>query len=217
MDKFHNRYSNNQFTEWNTDSYGHQSYPVAHSAESNTQLSVSHEPNIEYEQQIHYLVVSSKDRNTTLYPNVNRYVIHLPREYRNIHSIELIQAIIPDKQQVTDEPYLLLKIDEIEDLMASNDRGISDAFAVLQIAPPTTTGGFIHIDKRIHENVIKYYHTPKSSLSKMSITITDQDSNVFDFGADTPNPPNKSLQNLFVFKVVCLEKKRSTIQQRNLY
>jgi hypothetical protein len=211
------RYSGNPFAEWNTTEFEHQSYTNAHSADANNKLSIAQEPDILYEKQVHYLAISSKDRDVVAYPDVNHYVIHLPREFKNIHSIELVQAIIPDQQSVTDEPYLLLKIAEIEDVMASNDRGISDAFAILQLAPPTTTGGFIQIDKRIHENVVKFFHTPKSSLSKMTITITDESSIPFDFGADGPNPPMKNLQNTFVFKITCLEKKRDQIQHRNVF
>jgi hypothetical protein len=183
----------------------------------NEQYSVKQEKDIRYEEVYYYLAVSSKDRNTTDYPDVNKYTINLPKEYKNISSIELIQAIIPDQNQVTKEPYLLLKIDELEDVMASTDRNISDAFAILQLAPPTTSPhGFIQIDKRIHENTVKYYRIPKASLTRMTISITDYLGALFDFGNDS-TPIDKKLQNTFVFKITCLEKTRSELNHRNVF
>ena len=180
-------------------------------------MSTRQEPDVVYEKTEHYLTVSSRDRDLLTYPNVNKYVINFPKEFKNISTIELIQAIIPDANNVTQEPYILLKIDEIEDVMVSTDRHISDAFAILQLSVPTTTGGFIQIDKRIHENVVKYYKAPKASLSKMSISLIDYIGTPFDFGIDATNLPTKALQNTFVFKIVCLEKQRAQLNHRNVF
>jgi hypothetical protein len=183
-------------------------------------LSVQQEPNIEYEEVNYYLTVSSKERNVSLYPNVNNYVVHFQKEFKNISSVELIQAIIPDRNDVINEPYLLLKIEELEDVMVSNDKHISDAFAILQLAAPSSSGHFIQLDKRIHENTVKYFRIPKASLSKMTIKITDYDGVLFDFldgSTDNVNNPVKAYQNTFVFKIVCLEKKRAQLSHRNVF
>lgn len=192
-------------------------YATAHSLQNNAQLSTSNEPNVTYEEVEHYLCISSRDRDVSLYPETNNYVVHLQSEFKNISSIELVQAIIPDKNSVTSEPYLLLKIQELEDVMVSSDRNISDSFAILQLCPPTTTGGFIQIDKRIHENTIKNFKTPKASLKKMTVSITDYVGAPFNFGTDSPNPPTKALQNTFVFKITCMEKRRESLNHRNVY
>lgn len=192
-------------------------YNVAYSADNNKSLSIQREPDVQYEETIHYLVVSSSDRNVVDYPNVNNYVINLQDEIKNITSIQLIQAIIPDKNDVTQEPFLLLKISEMEDVMISNNRNISDAFAILQMASPVSSGFFIEIDTKIHENCVKYYKTPKSSLSRLTVSITDSQGNLFDFGSDSPSPPKKDLQNLFVFKLTTLESKRDRLNQRGIF
>jgi hypothetical protein len=192
-------------------------YAIAHSLQNNAQLSTSNEPSITYEEVEHYLCISSRDRDVSLYPETNSYVVHLQSEFKNISSIELIQAIIPDKNSVTHEPYLLLKIQELEDVMVSSDRNISDSFAILQLSPPVTNNGFIQIDKRIHENTIKHFRTPKASLKKMTVSITDYEGTPFDFGADSPNPPEKNVQNTFVFKITCMEKRRESLNHRNVY
>lgn len=211
----YSRYQQQNWTPISTP--GGNDYQLAYSEDNNKKFSVSAEPNIQYEETTHYLVVSSNDRNVTDYPNVNNYVINLQDEIKNITSIQLIQAIIPDKNDVTQEPFLLLKIAEMEEVMISNNRNISDAFAILQMSSPVTTGFFIEIDTKIHENCVKYYKTPKSSLSRLSITITDMNGIPFDFGTDTPSPPNKEFQNLFVFRITTLETKRDSLNQRAIF
>lgn len=210
----YNRYNQN----WGPNKYEiGNDYNFAYSNENNKNLSVIGEPDVEYDETTHYLVVSSNDRDVTNYPNVSKYVINLQNEIKNITSIQLIQAIIPDKNDVTHEPFLLLNIEEMEDVMICNNKNISNAFAILQMANPVTTGYFIEIDTKIHENCVKYYKTPKSNLSRLTVSITDAYGNLFDFGNDTPNPPKKDLQNLFVFKLTTLETKRAKLNQRGLF
>jgi hypothetical protein len=207
------RYSQPTFNEYNQTQYQQNDYNSVYTVPQ--QLSTQQEPNIEYETVDYYVTVSSKNRDIVQHPSESSYVIDFQQEFKNIHSIELIQGIIPDKNDVTDEPYLLLHIDELEDFMISIDRNISDAFAILQLCRPTTPGTFIQIDKRIHENVVKIFKTPKSSLARMTVKVRDCDGNLFDFGGN--NSVSKEFQNTFVFRIVCLEKKRSSLAHRNVY
>lgn len=211
------RYEKKNIVEFNRPENTYNTYDNAYNIDYNIPFSTQQEPDIEYEETEYYLTVTSADRDVSLYPSVSQYVINFQNDFKNIHSVELIQAIIPDKNHVTREPYLLLQIDEITDNMISNNKNISKAFAILQMAPAIQSGYFIHIDKRIHENTVKYYKTPKANLSKMTIKITDWNGNLFDFGTDTPSPPHKDYQNTFVFKIICLEKKRSTLSHRNVF
>uniref|UniRef100_A0A6C0H6V4 Uncharacterized protein n=1 Tax=viral metagenome TaxID=1070528 RepID=A0A6C0H6V4_9ZZZZ len=210
------RYNVNDPIKFNSQQFERNDYQGVYSPQANQQWSVNQEVDIEYETVNYYLSVSSKDRDIIAYPNVNHYSVTFP-ELKNIHSIELIQSIIPDKNSVTDEPYLLLKIDEIDDVMVSNNKAVSDAFAILLLCCPTTPGGFIQMDHRVHEHTVKYYRQPKANLSRMTVTVTDTNGVPFNFGNDTPNPPNKGFQNTFVFKVVCLEKKRAALNFRSVY
>lgn len=212
----YNRYTKTNYTEYNGQQFTQNDVNNVYDKTYNTKYSISQEPEIEYEETIQYLSVSSRDRNFTQYPNVNSYTVEFITEFKNISAIELVQAIIPAKNNVEEEPYLLLEIDEISDVMFSKDRYITDSFAMLQLAAPTTTGGFIQIDKRIHENTVKYFKIPKASLSKMTITLRDCTGNKFNFGTDS-NPPQKALQNTFIFKITTLEKKRKQMDHRNVF
>jgi len=203
-------------SEYNDKNYNKNDIEKVYSSNFNEKFSITNEPSIEYEEKVYYLTASSKDRNLQFSPLVNKYVVHFPSEFKNIYSIELIQAIIPAKNNVESEPYLLLDIEEIGDVMVSSDSNISNSFAILLLAPPTTSGGFIQIDNRIHENTTLNFTTPKASLSKMSISIKDNDGNLFDFGVNS-NTLNKSMQNTFIFKIIVGQKKRAQLNQRNVY
>lgn len=213
----HNVYENNNgnLSNINTNVNYTNDYQKAYSQDYNNSLSVVQESNIEYESKCNYLVISSKDRDIINYPKSNFYVVNLENEYKNISSVSLVQAIIPDKNSVTSEPYLLLKINELDNVMESNDRHISDAFAIIQLTPPTVTGTFIQNDSRIHESTVLHYKTHKASLSKITISITDSDGTPFEFGGDSTR--TKAYQNTFVFKIVTIEKNRKVLQNRNVY
>ena len=208
------RHKYNNINDWTQNNYND-----VYSDSYNTKHSLSNESNVEYEENTHYVSISSKDRDRSVHPNVNSYTIELPNEFKNIYSVELIQAIIPAKNNVDAEPYLLLNIGEISDVVLSNDKNISDSFAILQPNNPIKVGGFMQIDKRIHENTVKYYKTPKANLSRMTIKILDSLGNVFNFGTDTlpPDDFDKTLQNTFIFKIITLEKRRKELDHRNVF
>jgi hypothetical protein len=213
----YNRYDQTPVTEFNERQFQQNNFMEVYNKANNEQLSTQYEANIEYKETEYYITISSRDRDIASHPETNKYVVNFPTDLKNISAIELIQAIIPDTNDVAKEPYLLLKIDELEDVMMSVDRNVSDAFAILQPAPPVVPGAFIQIDRRIHEHTIKYFRIPKASLSKMTVTITDCAGVPFDFGSDNVMPPAKALQNTFVFKVVCMEKTRTSLGHRNVF
>lgn len=210
LGEHYKRYQVHNIQEHNLDKFGENDYNKMY--KNDAQLSTVQEPNINYDTFEYFLTISSVTRDTVVYPSVSNYSINLDRPFRNIHSIELIQSIIPDKNSVTAEPYLLLQINEIDDVMVAKDQNILNSFAILQLCSPIVAGGFINIDKRIHENVLKVFHTP-ISLSRVSIKIAEFDGSVFDFGGS--GSIDKQYQNTFVFKIVCFEKRRNDF--RNVY
>jgi hypothetical protein len=215
LGQHYNRYQRINTEEFNKNQYKSNDFKNVFSNDFNQQLSVSQEPDIKYEKRDNYLIVSSKDRDTSVYPSSSNFVIQLQQEYKNITSVELIQAIVPDKNNVTVEPYLLLKVNEFENTMESNNKHIYDSFAVLQVCQPTVPDSFLQIDKRIFENVTLNYRTPRASLSKITIQITNSDGSIFDFGGSGTTA--KAYQCLFVFKITTSDSNRTLINNRNLY
>jgi hypothetical protein len=211
----YNRYQRINTDEYNKNQYLSNDFKTVFSNDFNQQLSISQEPDITYQQRENYLIVSSADRDTSIYPNSSNFVIQLQKEYKNVISVELIQAIVPDKNNVTSEPYLLLKVKEFENTMESNNKQIYDSFAILQVCQPTVADSFLQIDKRIFENVTLNYRTPRASLSKLTIEVTDAEGNIFSFGGS--GTTSKAYQCLFVFKIVTSDGNRSLINNRNVY
>lgn len=209
------RYADNSPAESNSNNYMENNYQNVFNSNFNSQLSVSQEPNIEYYKRDYYLSVGSKDRNVETYPSSSQFSIRLPKEYKNIHSVELIQAIIPHKNNVTHEPYLVLSIDELKDTIESKDSNIADSFAILMLNTPVENGKFISIDNRIHENTVLKFNTPKASLSKMTVKITDFDGDIFSFGGE--GTLDKEHQVLFVFKITQIEKSRESLNNRKVF
>lgn len=217
LGQHYDRYNNTvRYVEFNNNQFDKNDL-VKNFSNDKTQLSVTNEPNIDYSTRDEYIVISSVDRDRTNYPNPNHYTVTLPSELRNIKSIEIINGVIPDKNSVLQEPYLLLKIDELENTMISPNKPISDSFAILHLQAAFKSGYFLNVDKKTFEHVVLNYITPKAGLSKLTITITDSLGVPFDFGSDDGLTPDKSLQNMFVLKIVYLVKNRDSINQRNLY
>lgn len=215
LGQHYNRYQRINTEEYNRNQYTSNDFKSAFSNNFNQQLSIVNEPDVTYQTRENYLIVSSADRDTSVYPSSSDFVIQLQKEYKNIISVELIQAIVPDKNNVTAEPYLLLKVNELENTMDSNNKQVYDSFAILQVCTPTVANSFLQIDKRIFENVALNYITPRASLSKLTIKITDADGNVFDFGGSGSTA--KPTQSLFVFKIVTSDTNRKIINNRNVY
>lgn len=213
--EFYNKNSRINTEEINKNRFQQNNYTNNFSKDFNRQFSVEQEETIEYTKRNNFLTICSKDRDLTVYPKSSNFVIDLQKEYRNVTAIELITAIIPDKNSVQSEPFLLLNIKELDVVNDSNNKQISDSFAMLQLTAPTVPGTFIQIDKRTFENTILNFHTPKSKLSRMSISVTDLDGSIFDFGGD--NTTDKGFQCVFVFKIITLDTDRGSLNHRNVY
>lgn len=212
---YNDRYNTPEVNESNFKNYEQNNYKNVYNKDFNEFLSIKQEPSIEYVKKEYYLSVSSKDRDTDNYPSCSNYTMILSKDFKNIDSIELIQGIIPDKNNVLHEPFLLLQIQELEDVMVSSDTNMSNAFAILQLTSSVSSGYFINTAHHVHENTVKYFNTPKSSLNKLTIKITDVDGNIFDFGGSGSNA--KAYQNTFIFRIVCLEKSTDALKHRNVY
>jgi len=219
LGEYYNRYNKNQ----QYDTYNKYDMEVnKYNTNINTNdipLSIKNEPEIDYIKQIEYVTISSRDRDMSVYPSPNHYCIKLPHDLKNIYSVEIINGVIPDQNNVKQEPYLLLKIDELMyENMISVDKNMSDAFAILHMSPPISSGYFINVDKKTFEHTVLRFETPKASLSKLTVTLTDCDGVPFDFGAEPdPNVPAKSLQNTFIFRIVTYKKNHNILKQRNVY
>lgn len=212
-DRYH---GNTNYSAYNNNTYDKHKISETESDTKIVPLSIQHEPNIKYTRRIDYICINSKDRDVTRYPNPSQYCTLLPREFKNIVEITLVGGVIPDANNVQNEPFLLLTVEEFDDIIVSNDAAMANSFAILQMSAPVKEGTFLFVEKKVFENVILRYQTPKASLSKLTISVTDEYGTPFNFGTDS-NPPLKALQNMFIFKITTLEKDRDQLNQRNVF
>jgi hypothetical protein len=164
------------------------------------------EAGIIYEKRVEYLHVSSSDRDIVSYPFVNHYSVELNNTFKNISCIELIQATIPNVS--TTEPFVVLKIDEIDQAVFSSNIYIDNAFAIIPFI--SSTGNWINLNCN-KELIEKSFITPKSSLEKMTISLLSKNGNFFPFGL------TGNIENDFVFKITTIQKSRNEINVHSVF
>jgi hypothetical protein len=158
-----------------------------------------------------YLDVESIKRDRDQYPNPAQYVYPLvnsnnnvdtPGErYKNITEISLESAVLPNNNNIFNQPYLLLQINEFTGHYDSASVPCRKSFAKLYLK---AAGSFVRMDKENSDPMVRvFYPAPKASLDRLSISILNPDGTLFNFGTDTapPQDPNPLLQNYFTFKI----------------
>lgn len=176
----------------------------------------------------YYLTVDSRDRDRTRYPNTNEYRIELnPSDmytggtpgklYKNIESIELVSCCVPNRNNVLDEQYLLLNIDELQNpIYDTSNRNHKNSIFKL-VFREDTTHIFTYHDKDLSTIVSRYYQVPLAKLSSLTIRFKKYDGTNFDFGADTVSniPVNEEVQNSITLKITVREPASEYIPNRN--
>ena len=151
-----------------------------------------------------YITVNSLDRNRTEWPSSSYFrtslVNSLYRGHKNIHSIKLLSAVIPKTNNVLDEPYLLLQLDEIDGSYDAVTKPSQLAFTKIYFQP--ALGKFLRLDKGVGDPLTHiFWPTPKASLDDLTISIRKYNGEVFDFGEDNGPQPNPELQTSFTFEI----------------
>lgn len=194
----------------NTEVFTNKNFQSNYFPERN-QLSVQQEPEQPKILRERFLAVNSKDRNSSNYVSPNSYVVHLDasddssssaavgKVYKNVVSVELIGGFLPDQGNIRQEPYLLLHIDELEDTFDGTNAALSKAFAFMQLDSSITSAYWLNLKDNMTKFVRKEYNPPIATLSKLTIKITDQSNNIFDWGGtDT----DLDRQHTLFFKIV---------------
>jgi hypothetical protein len=168
---------------------------------------------IDYIETVSYLHINSSDRNVTAYPSVNSYNIDTEERFKNIKSIELIGCSIANQNTVTNNPYLILKIDGLNHLNFSN-LNIASAFAILYIQ--NTSGAHVQSELGCNQRSILYFKNPLASLSKINLQILKPDGTLFSFG-ESPGDISVAYSNSFMLKITTLEKSRKDLNNRSVF
>ncbi len=122
------------------------------------------------------------------------YKIHFQNTYRNITSIELVSANIgltcdgnlSNPNELVQEPYVLLILDEIDGIFDSANVNISNAFAKI---PTASSGTFIRNAGGGSNYRKVYYPNPLASLNALTIRLVKNNGELVDFGPEYFNTP----------------------------
>lgn len=170
----------------------------------------------------YYVVIDSKDRDTTKFSTPNEYQIpfapsnsattgYIDSGFQNVVSVELIEALLIDSSSETNAsdngstyPYLLLEVEELGGMFNGTNNQISQSFAMLK--KYETQNGYKYYDLMggtVHERIIRIFN-PQMSLNKMTIRVKKPNGTIFNFG--DANNSNTNTVNYFVFKVKTCQK-----------
>lgn len=159
-----------------------------------------------------YLSINSADRNWNLEPLRYKYSINslgdnndLQRRYRNIECISVGKVVIPEeiieRSTITNQnlktffnydfsfayPYLILKIDEFDNVYDGTNDNVRKAFSKLiyhrSYKAPNGRGYIIL--KPMQKEKKRFYPTPLSSIGKLSITLQKPNGDVLNTSADS--------------------------------
>jgi hypothetical protein len=159
-----------------------------------------------------FLSINSVDRDWSLEPLRYRYSVNslgnnndLQRRYRNIESIAVGKVVIPEeiieRTTTTNQnlktffnydfsfayPYLILKIDEFDNVYDGTNDNIRKAFSKLiyhrSYKAPNGRGYIIL--KPIQKEKKKFYPTPLSSIGKLSISLLKPNGDVLNTSSDS--------------------------------
>ena len=125
----------------------------------------------EYSHQDHYIVIDSRDRDRVAFPNTNLYTFQfntgtqfgVQDQFRNIVSIELVDAILPSTVVGT-EPYISLVIPELKPSYSGTNDNLSNTFAIL--IPEESTSPFSKCEFNSH--ILNKFRIPIASLNKLT-------------------------------------------------
>jgi hypothetical protein len=171
----------------------------------------------------HYLnettvMIDSRDRNRYKYPNSNEFAVYfngsgndddaiIQYELKNIHSIQVVQILLPNSAiGTTGPPYITMEIDEIDDTIYGTNDTLSNAFSYIR--PINST-----MSSLVVQDIPRVYKTPKATLGKLTFRFREPSGTLFDFGTDTspPTEVDDTVQVAFILKIKTVEtRNRST-------
>ena len=135
----------------------------------------------DYHTQRNFVFVSSRDRDVTVYPSPGNFKITLPQDgYTNVVSVELVAGTVPNQDGVTADPYLLLDIDGLNHIRASNG---CEYFSILSIHKGHSDS-FFNMDRSSSAMMPHQHYSVKQRLTSIHVKLTHPDGTPVDFGTD---------------------------------
>lgn len=128
-----------------------------------------------------YIVISSRDRDLAQYANPAQFHVNLPREYRNVKCLRVIQGSFPSVSQITSLPFVYLDIPEVNFIHVA---GLSrDVTAVLQLKNIAPTN-FLSVDSPI-DRFQNPFSGLKDKLNRLTVNLLSPDGTTLNWATET--------------------------------
>lgn len=146
---------------------------------------------------VEYIYIDSAMRSLSQYPNPNSFVVDLGAEYRNIHTVRLLQGTFPNVESISSETAVFLDIKELNTIKIPQSG--MEATALVQLSSHVSNN-FLNLDIGPCIDVYKRFLQLKDKLARLTISLRNKNGNLISLG------PNDNW-------AILLEIRRSSPQQ----
>lgn len=161
----------------------------------------------------YYVSIDSRDRDRSVWPRSSQFEVKLDppapyggaqiqRSFRNVLSVELMNAVFPNNNKVLDLQYVYLNIREIDGILDTTCAG-KRFFA--KLLPQHAIGNFVYNYQDIGERAKKVYAFRGARLDKLTVEFRDPAGELVNFGNDNGDKPNPLVQTSLTLKIVVEE------------
>jgi hypothetical protein len=158
----------------------------------------------------YYASIDSRHRDRGTWPSTAEYEVkldpapgftgaQLQRSFKNVVSVELIDASFPNSVDVMQYGYIYLRIREIDGIYETTCKG-NRFFA--KLFPRNVVGNFVYNYQTDGEIGKKEFLVRGTRFDRLTVEFITPDGNLVDFGTDNGPSPNPSLQTSLTLKIV---------------
>ena len=170
---------------------------------------LQNDESVKTKNKIHNLSVYSGDRDITAFNSPNNYTIRfldtVGETFKNIVSIKLVSAVLPNVNSLMTEPFLIMNIKEFSYGMSGTNSALKNSSSILQFEAPIIGRNFVDVKTDLNKSVFNDYERPIGEISKLTIEFKKITGALFNFGTDAAPNPNHAIQHLLEFEIVTRE------------
>jgi hypothetical protein len=187
-----------------------------------TQMFSAHSGDNKYQFRTYYINIDSNDRDRDIWPDSGNFEVKfdpgngftgasVARGFKNVYSIEVVDAVYPNVNSVAQNMYLLICCPELSDgigMMESTNNGTSKILA--KLLPANILGNFVQTTYNEPEITKIIFPTEGKRLDKMTIEYRTNKGDIFKFcgplvdgvNSDPKTEPVPTLQTSLTLRIV---------------
>lgn len=172
------------------------------------------------------VAIDSRDRNRDQYPNSNNFKVQvnpgntfvgaaLYTNFRNVYSIRLVEAVLPDF--TGDHAYIVLVIPELQDTLVGTNDILKKSFAML--FPDQINGNFVSCRVKDMCYCFKKFNPALANIRTLTLEFYAPDGTLVDFGTDAtlPTAPTSTVQNMIVLEITTINSNRAKLEATPIF